>query len=722
MALLAIGAGIAAWIARLRTIEAEQRLEWALETAGAVTTKAASFKNKFGVPAPVLSELLQEVERLLGHLETQGVNSPQLTLRDLLSALADSNHSLGNTTKALEQAQQSASRLAGLRNEKDKSLSNDSDLAWAHLKIGDLLEQQNKMSAAKEQYLAAKQLLDATLVSELNSLPLQSTSASTLSRLADVFIAEGNMPEAQRYSDEGVAIMRRLATNSSDNYYPSSLAIFLNKRGTISQLSNDIAGASRFFKESLDINERLAKIDPTNKEWLGQLATSYGNVGYAIDRQGNLSESLKYYTAAREKQKILADLDPTNVTVLDQLAGHLDSLGYVYQRMGRSGDALVTYNEMTTVRRKMLSQDPADASQKMKLTISLMRVSACYHDLGDVSKAWSASEEALKMGAEVVQSDPSNTNHKILRVVHLGVAAINRDDIGDPTGATSAIEEMVALSDQLADGDPTNGIKTYGAGIARTMLGVRYRLQGRLKDALESLIVARDRIERMRSTSPGDVNNLLPLTNIYEQIYLVYWALDDMAAATEAANKFLEIAKLWQGDDIGNREASQRLATAYTVVGNSARRLGKLNDAHVAIASSIDIRQKLVEFDPNNVTFGHDLSISWSRLYYVYWEEANYSEALNAQQRAIALLQKLVAAHPTNFEMQSDLAESYACSGNALRRLDRTDEARNAYETALAIRRQMATARPSDRDVANAVAWTIDRLAELKEQASAKTP
>jgi tetratricopeptide (TPR) repeat protein len=161
MTFLAIAAGIAAWIARQRTVEAEQRLEWALETAGAVTTKAVAFKSKFGVPVPVLSELLQQVEQLLGRLAAQGVSSLQLRLREakLYEALADNNHSLGNTTKALEQAQQYADRLESLKGEMGASPSGDNDLAWAYLKIGDLLRQRNATPAAKKDFWPHKRSL-----------------------------------------------------------------------------------------------------------------------------------------------------------------------------------------------------------------------------------------------------------------------------------------------------------------------------------------------------------------------------------------------------------------------------------------------------------------------------------------------------------------------------------------------------------------------------------
>jgi eukaryotic-like serine/threonine-protein kinase len=431
MTFLAIAAGIAAWIARQRSVEAEQRLELALETAGAVTTKAVFFKNKFGVPVPVLSELLQQVEQLLGRLAAQGVSSSRLRLREakLFDALADNNHSLGNTTKALEQAQQYANRLESLKSEVGGSFSSDNDLAWAYLKIGDLLRQRNATPAAKERFLAARKLLDATVAAEPGNLTWQSSLAGALGRLSDVSGSEGNLSEARRYADENVAIQRRLrAANPGNGYYLSSLASALNKRGVNGQISNDIVSAVTFFKASLDIEEQLEKVDPTNTEWIAQLAQSYQNVGYATERKGDLSGSIKYYTAALGKRRTLSDRDPSNASAQDSLAGALDVLGYLHQRLGHSSDALAAYNDESAIRRKLVTQDPANAEEKSKLALCLSHLAHIYAELGDLSKASAASEEALKLNGELVQSDPGNADHKALRVVSLGFVAAIRDE------------------------------------------------------------------------------------------------------------------------------------------------------------------------------------------------------------------------------------------------------------------------------------------------------
>ena len=190
---LAVVAGIAAWIAHERRIEAEQRLDWALETAGGITTKAVTFKDKFGVPAPVLSELLAQVDQLLQRLAEQGVSSSDIKIREakLLGALSDNNKDLGSTTIALEQANKAAITFESVVAAGGNVAATRSDLGWAYMKAGDLYEQQNKLEDAKNKYLVAKQVFTSLLDTDPNNDPLRMSLGASLFRLSGIWSAKG---------------------------------------------------------------------------------------------------------------------------------------------------------------------------------------------------------------------------------------------------------------------------------------------------------------------------------------------------------------------------------------------------------------------------------------------------------------------------------------------------------------------------------------------------
>ena len=485
MAALAVFASVAAWMARARTIEAEQRLDWALETAAAVTTKATAFKNKFGVPVPVLSELLLEVEQLLGRLSAQGVNTPHLTLREakMLQELSDSNRDLGNTTKALEQIRQAAERLESIAGSRNKSTSVENERAWTYLKIGDILAQHNQLSAAKEKYLLAKKIF----VAEGGDLSAEIGLTAALGRLSDALSVEGDQAGAISALDENLAIVRRLhAADPRNSDLSSRLAVELGTRGHLAELSGQTAESYEIRKEALGIAESLAKLDPTNSDWTEGLASALHNFAQISDRRGDLAGAIKSYEAARQIRERLSTADPLNVTKASSFAVTLDMLGYAYLRMGRATDAVLSLQVEVEVRRKIVAQDPADANQKGILAVTLATLTGAYWwGLGHSASALLTIEEATALGAELIRSAADHSHVKALRVIHLGMLATIREARGDLQGASSAVEEMVALSDELASRDPTNDLKRQEVVTARAMLAAKYRQQGKAQSPLE---------------------------------------------------------------------------------------------------------------------------------------------------------------------------------------------------------------------------------------------
>jgi tetratricopeptide (TPR) repeat protein len=95
---------------------------------------------------------------------------------------------------------------------------------------------------------------------------------------------------------------------------------------------------------------------------------------------------------------------------------------------------------------------------------------------------------------------------------------------------------------------------------------------------------------------PYDAVLLNLLSSVYEQIYMSNWDLGDMETALSAATACLEITKQWSTLDAANSDALNRVAAAYTIVGNAERRLKRLSDAQAAVSSGLEIRKEL---DPN---------------------------------------------------------------------------------------------------------------------------
>ena len=700
MAGLAVVASIAAWIARQRTVEAEQRLDLALATAESLTTKTVTFKDKFGVPIPILTDLLHEVDQLLSRLEQEGVKSSKLEFREakLLAALSDSNTGLGNTPKALEQIQQAVDKLTSVTGALPNGTGQESvenglalsyllhqaqqmadrlkstiigtlpstaeqtlaanDLGWAYQKLGDILQQQSRLADAKSKYDDARQVFELLAAKDPSNSSWQTGLSSTLSRLSDVLSSEGNLEESRALLDQDLVIARRLVSMYGGNtYFLSSLGLTLNKRGALAAAAGELDDAIKLFTEASDINEQLARADATNAQWADYLAQSKSNLGFIIDRQGNLAAAISFYISARDIRKRLSDEDPLNMQKLDNLATMLSNLGFAYQRTGNLGDAQSIYERVVETRKNIYSRNPTDLRQVNFLTIALDQLAHVQASAGDTTAALKNAKEALDLGSKLVSSDPSNLDLKMLHALHLQFVWFLQNVTGIKEGAAAILREIADLSDELSNNDPTNVVKAYQAIIARVMLALSYREAGQPEQSLNVLKPATTKATIQREKAPEDALFLNALSAVYEQIYLSNWDLGDMEAARVAARACLEVSKQWSTVDAGNSDALSRVALAYTIVGNAERRLKRLSEAREAVSSGLEIRKKL---DHNNKMYRSDLATSWLRLDEVLWDQGDYTGALDAAQHALDINKELLEDDSSNLQRKRNLAKFMA--------------------------------------------------------------
>jgi tetratricopeptide (TPR) repeat protein len=93
--------------------------------------------------------------------------------------------------------------------------------------------------------------------------------------------------------------------------------------------------AKQTYRASLEIFERLAKVDPENVG--GQLlrALSHQKIGSVLAQQGNQTAALESYRSAFTIANHLARLDPDNVGLQDDLAVSHHRIGKGPQALGK---------------------------------------------------------------------------------------------------------------------------------------------------------------------------------------------------------------------------------------------------------------------------------------------------------------------------------------------------------------------------------------------------
>src|SRR5581483_5871972 len=119
------------------------------------------------------------------------------------------------------------------------------------------------------------------------------------------------------------------------------------------------------------------------------------------------------------------------------------------------------------------------------------------------------------------------------------------------------------------------------------------------------------------------------------------------------------------------------LGTTYATLADIYRQKGDLEQALVNARRSLEIRQALLDADPQSARARRVVGISHEYLGYVLSDRHEYSEAAEEHRRALADFQPLAAAAPDNVDLQRNLE---VAEGNLCESLTRVGQVSNALE------------------------------------------
>jgi tetratricopeptide (TPR) repeat protein len=103
----------------------------------------------------------------------------------------------------------------------------------------------------------------------------------------DLAVVRGRLPDAGRDFAQAKALAERLAGLEPDNReWQHNLGMCLERIGNTKTAQGDLAGALADYGQSLATAERLAAADPSNADWQRDLAVSHYRLGKIADRQG----------------------------------------------------------------------------------------------------------------------------------------------------------------------------------------------------------------------------------------------------------------------------------------------------------------------------------------------------------------------------------------------------------------------------------------------------
>ena len=145
--------------------------------------------------------------------------------------------------------------------------------------------------------------------------------------------------------------------------------------------------AEQWYRQTLELLEKLAARFPTVPEYRHDLALSHNSLGDLLYDLGKQAEAEKQYRHAVDSLEKLAVGFPTDPAYRHDLADSHYKLGLVLAEMGKRPGAEQQYRHALGIRQKLAADFPTVPKYRQELACSQHKLGALLNDLGKQAEA-----------------------------------------------------------------------------------------------------------------------------------------------------------------------------------------------------------------------------------------------------------------------------------------------------------------------------------------------
>jgi tetratricopeptide (TPR) repeat protein len=233
-------------------------------------------------------------------------------------------------------------------------------------------------------------------------------------RLGNVAAYKGELPEAEKYLQKAVDLLKRLHTDyPTKDLYQHQLAAAQGKLGKVTAASGNLDQALEHFQKDLYFSQELYTHYLDNPEYQNGLAISYQNLGNTYARLGDLSQALGHYQKYQELEADLHARFPANVEYQNGLATSHSKLGEVYTGLGDLSQALGHYQKSLELVTDLHTRYPANLGYQNNLAISCLQLGRFHQTFqNDPEKAKTYYQQSQQLLTDLVQKAPDFADFK----------------------------------------------------------------------------------------------------------------------------------------------------------------------------------------------------------------------------------------------------------------------------------------------------------------------
>ncbi len=412
MAILALGAGVAAVMAIRSEERAARNFERTLDQSDALVAKFSNeLQHRVGISQDNIRRILVLIENQLDSLADTEQRSPRLAVSraNMISALVWNYIGLGDLQKARERAEDCIGNLRPLQSANPKEFDSAYLLAACLEGLAKALMNRSlvkdSIKAYQESIALRRQLLAANPANTARQLEL----GHVLTYYAFAELLSENLDEAFARSEESLALTKALADRDNQNAeWMREYVDSLNSSALVLFSKKDLAAATRAFTEAIRIAQDLVTKDEGNATMRRYLSNILANASDVLFDLNENDKALALLSRSVNFKRRLHIIDAQNATWELELSLSLVKLGRSQFALTKVDDAFVSLDEARGRMQALLSRDPANALRRWMLIDCVMTMAWASRERGDPKAARDYAMQGIAVVDGLVEIDPTD--------------------------------------------------------------------------------------------------------------------------------------------------------------------------------------------------------------------------------------------------------------------------------------------------------------------------
>jgi serine/threonine-protein kinase len=485
----------------------------------------------------------------------------------------------------------------------------------------------------------------------------------------------------------------------------SSLALVAGGVGAfwhVRSLRAEVARADAHAAEALHQQERAEEYYERALAAVDQMLTRVGAdrlariPAFEEERRKLLEDALTFY------QGFLQERDNPQARVRYETARAQERIASLSAKLERFGEAEQAYQQALALLEPLVAEHTDDIRYRQELAVVHQGLGLLYQSTRRPRQAETVLQRALAVQEALVRADPQRPGAQdALAALHDDLGSVFLT-LGNRDKAEAAHQKALDLHQQLSRDYPDKLPYAVGVGGSACKLAAVAARLGKANQALDGYALAIRTLDGVLARDPGHEvaqdflrQALTGRTDVLEKLGRREEALSDTErelALDERLTREHPKVPIYE----------HALAITHGTRGRLYHRLGRLDQAEIALRKAVALQEALVQAlvpdYPRGDWYRAALAVNQDELGTVYLDQRRFDQAEAAHCKALALRQQLAQEHPGEPGYQYHLASSYNNLANVYLDTGRRAQAEATYKETLAIKEQLACNHPEKLD------------------------